>query len=253
MKFSFIISLLVLLAMTACSSTKNSSEKNTSGVPDSESSEIATVNQNSQNSDEKEKLEALYWQRIQESKMNFTEADVKFMSGMIGHHAQALIMSQLAPENGASPEVQTLAARIINAQEDEIKIMQDWLRDRNQPVPEVHIDGLNLMIHGAGHAGHMDMESGMMDHSSMVGMLSPEQLIELSEAQGEEFDRLFLKYMIQHHSGAIVMVDELIATDGAAQDEAAFKIASEINVDQTTEIERMRILLLKLTGDISDM
>ena len=248
MKKSFLFSLIILATLAACSASKNTT--NTDVVSVEKNAEPASA---ASNQADKTNLEELYWQRIQESKMNFTEADVKFMTGMIGNHAQALIMSRLAPENNASPEVQTLAARIINAQEDEIKIMQEWLRDRNQPVPEVHIDGLNLMIHGGGHEGHMDMESGMMDHSSMVGMLSPEQLIELSEAEGEEFDRLFLQYMIQHHSGAVFMVDEIIATDGAAQDEAAFKIASEINVDQTTEIERMRILLLKLTGDVSDM
>lgn len=187
-------------------------------------------------------LEAKYWARIDSSRMNFTDADVNFMVGMISHHAQALIMSRLAPENGASQPIRTLAARIINAQKDEIASMQTWLRDRGQPVPEVHIEGLNLMIHGLGEHSHH------ADHTNMPGMLSPEQLEELAEAQSDEFDRLFLKYMIEHHRGAVVMVKELFGTDGAAQDEEAFRLASDIQVDQITEIERMKLML----GNISD-
>ena len=193
-----------------------------------------------QNSEKKskEELEALYWARIDSSRMNFTQADVDFMTNMIGHHAQALIMSDLAPKNDASPEIQVLAARIINAQKDEIATMQTWLRDRDQPVPEVHINGLNLMIHGVGdHHDHMDMQ----------GMLTQEQLVELSEAKGEEFDRLFLTYMIEHHQGAVSMVKKLIATDGAVQDEGSFRLATDINVDQITEIERMKLMLRNLS------
>lgn len=182
-------------------------------------------------------LETLYWERQEAARGDFTEADVRFMTDMIGHHAQALIMSRLAPERGASPTIRTLAARIINAQQDEIASMQGWLRDRGQPVPEVHIDGLNLMIHGAGGHHH---------HADMPGMLTQEQLEELAAAEGPAFDRLFLAYMIQHHSGAVHMVDELFATDGAASDEAAFKLASDINVDQQTEIARMQLMLDEL-------
>jgi uncharacterized protein (DUF305 family) len=176
-------------------------------------------------------LEELYNARRQAAKMSFTDADVEFMTGMIGHHAQALIMSRLAPENGASGQVRILTSRIINAQQDEISLMQTWLRDRGQPVPEVHIDGLNLMLHGAG------------DHEMMPGMLSQDQLNELSEAQGEDFDRLFLTYMIQHHTGAVTMVEVLFAAGGGGQDEATFKVASDINVDQITEIARMRLMI----------
>lgn len=189
-----------------------------------------------------EELEELYWARQDSARMNFTEADTEFMTGMIAHHAQALIMSRLAPENGASPQIQTLAARIINAQKDEIKSMQTWLKDRGQPVPEVHIEGLNLMIHGLGDH-HMKM-----DHTNMAGMLSPAQLKELSEAKGEDFDRLFLKYMIDHHKGAVTMVDKLFKTDGAAQDEGAFRLATDIQVDQKTEIARMQLMLDEITA-----
>ena len=181
-------------------------------------------------------LEALFWERQKEAMSRFTQADTDFMTGMIGHHAQALIMSELAPTNGASQSVQTLAARIINAQKDEIELMQAWLRDREQPVPQVHIDGLTLMIHGPGGHGH--------GHGHMMpGMLTQEQLEELASAQGLDFDRLFLTYMIQHHQGAVIMVEDLFAVDGAAQDEAAYKLASSIHVDQITEIERMRLML----------
>jgi uncharacterized protein (DUF305 family) len=184
-------------------------------------------------------LEALFWARQDSARGAFTEADVRFMDGMIGHHAQALIMAALAPTNGASPAVQLLAARITNAQRDEIAAMQRWLRDRGQSVPEVHIDGLRLVVHGGStaHGGHGH------GHAPMPGMLTDAQLQELAAAQGPDFDRLFLTYMIQHHRGAVTMVDELFATDGAAQDEAAFKLASDIHVDQLTEIARMERML----------
>lgn len=177
-------------------------------------------------------LDALYRARADSALMRFTEADVRFMTGMIGHHAQALVMSGLAPTHGASASVQTLAARTINAQNDEIATMRAWLQDRGQPVPEIHIDGTSLMIMGAGH-----------DMGAMPGMLSDEQMRQLDDARGAEFDRLFLTFMIQHHSGAVTMVHELFNTDGAALGDAVFKIASDIQVDQTTEINRMELML----------
>lgn len=164
--------------------------------------------------------------------MRFTEADVHFMTGMISHHGQALVMAGLAPSHGASPQLLTLTSRIINAQTDEIATMQGWLRDRGKPVPEVEVDGTTLLIDGS--------PDNVMQ---MAGMLSPEQMRDLDQARGTEFDRLFLSYMIQHHSGAITMVDELFSTDGAAQGMLAFKLASDIQVDQATEIERMKLML----------
>ena len=183
-----------------------------------------------------DEMEELYWERVQQQRMSFTEADIQFMNGMIAHHAQALIMSRLAPENGANPEIQRLAARIINSQRDEIESMQTWLERRNQPVPQVHIDGLNLMVLTPGG-------SHQHDHSKMAGMLTDEELQELSNAKNEAFDRLFLQYMISHHQGAVQMVDKLVSTDGAAQDEEAFRLAADINADQMTEIERMQKML----------
>lgn len=185
-------------------------------------------------------MEALFWQRQQEAISRYTQAEVDFMTGMIGHHAQALIMSGMAPENAGSNAIRILAARIINAQNDEIATMQRWLRTRNEPVPEVHIDGLNLMIHMPGQ------DHGMAeghDHAMMPGMLTRAQLEELAAARGAAFDRLFLTYMIQHHEGATSMVDDMFNTDGAGNDEDAFRLATDINVDQETEIARMRRML----------
>jgi uncharacterized protein (DUF305 family) len=195
-------------------------------------------------------LEALYEARTDSARTRFIEADVEFMSGMIHHHAQALVMGRLAPTHGASPTIQTLAARIINAQEDEIATMEQWLADRGQPVPEAHLELPNLTLyipehdstHAAGHAPDTAHEASHVVQQ-MPGMLTPEQIQELDEAQGAEFDRLFLTYMIQHHQGAVTMVHELFAIDGAAQDPATFKLASDIQVDQRTEIDRMERML----------
>ncbi|HYV98655.1 MAG TPA: DUF305 domain-containing protein [Gemmatimonadaceae bacterium] len=174
--------------------------------------------------------------RADSAKRPWTAADAHFVSGMIHHHAQALVMAKWAPSHGASPAIQTLCARIINAQTDEIALMQTWLRDRLQPVPDAT-------------PGPMKMEMGGMTHEMLMpGMLSDVQLRQLDSTRGEEFDRLFLLYMIQHHSGAVRMVKELFATPGAGQDEFVFKLATDINVDQTTEIDRMTRMLATFNG-----
>lgn len=171
---------------------------------------------------------------IDRSQLPWTEADVRFMSGMIGHHAQAIVMAEWAPSHGASAELQVLAGRIINAQKDEIARMQRWLRDRKQPVPVPDPRGMKHVVDGVEH------------HMLMPGMLSDDKLKQLDAARGLEFDRLFLTFMIEHHKGAVTMVQELIDTDGAAQDDTVFKLAADINVDQTTEIARMeRMLFLR--------
>ncbi len=159
----------------------------------------------------------------------YTEADVEFMSAMIGHHAQALLMAGWAPTHGAGPSVRTLAERIINGQQDEITTMQRWLADRRKPVP--------------GHDRMGTSSTGHHQHPAMPGMLTPAQLHQLDQARGSEFDRLFLTFMIQHHRGAVSMVQRLFATPGAARDETVFKFANDVSVDQRTEVARMERML----------
>jgi len=156
-----------------------------------------------------------------------TAADVQFMSGMIAHHAQAVLIAGWAPTHQARDAVRRLCERIVVGQKDEIEIMQNWLRDRGETVPD-----------SGAHQGH----AGML----MPGMLTPEQVAQLDRARGTEFDRLFLTYMIQHHEGAVVMVDKLFGSTGAGQDEIVFKLSSDIYADQTTEIERMHKMLSAL-------
>jgi uncharacterized protein (DUF305 family) len=217
-------------------------------------------------------LEAIYKARTDSARMVFSDADVGFMTGMIHHHAQALVMAGFAPTHGASPTIQTLAARIINAQKDEIATMERWLRDRGQPVPETQTGdsvsaGGEHAMHGADQAMHESQAMhgahatdstqahdahrppGPTAHTDMPGMLTPAQMAELDQAQGAEFDRLFLTYMIQHHQGAVTMVDELFGTDGAAQDAATFKLASDVQVDQRTEIARMERMLSAMSAE----
>lgn len=219
---SRLLPVVLVLLTTACASTAPSS-----------------------NSDAMSDMERLFWERQQQAMSRYSQAEVDFMTGMIGHHAQALIMSDLAEANQASSAIRTLTARIINAQNDEIATMQKWLKDRGEAVPEIHIDGLNLMIHmpdapmGGGDHGH--------DHM-MPGMLTRAQLEELAAATGPDFDRLFLTYMIQHHEGAVTMVEEMFSKDGAGNDEAAYKLASDIQADQSTEIARMKLMLESMGG-----
>ena len=310
------IVMLFSIGITACSTTntmQNTNLNSATSLAESEENTSTLVDKRVDRTD----LSELFWARQDSAKMQFTQPDVDFMAGMIGHHAQALIMSSMASVNNASPSVVTLTKRIINAQKDEIGIMQRWLHDRKQMVPQVTIDGLQLIIeagsepslvfdsaqvahavkhfnkhgsymdnnhyqmmhgsemnhegmdHGTMEHGTMDhggtemnhegmdhgtMEhgtmdhSGMHDHSSMPGMLTQKQLEELALAKGTEFDRLFLTYMIQHHTGAIIMVKDLVETDGAAQEVQIGKLAGEINVDQKTEIERMRLMLMEVVG-----
>ena len=178
----------------------------------------------------------------------YTQADIAFMNGMIHHHAQAITISRWAPSHGASAAVQRLTARIINAQSDEIVLMQHWLRDRNQDPMTVDSVGNVAMgtPQGAGHAAMGHDGHTMADMTSMPGMLTAAQLKELEAARGAEFDRLFLIYMMQHHRGAITMVRTLFGSQGAGQDETIFKFAADVEVDQSTEIKRMLTMLLEM-------
>jgi len=169
---------------------------------------------------------------------SFTAADVEFMEGMIHHHAQALVMARMIPTHTSNGPLQVLAGRIIIGQNDEIAIMQNWLRNNGQSVPEpdTMAAGAHAM-HGGGHEAH----------ALMPGMLTADQMAQLDAARGPEFDRLFLTFMIQHHRGAVSMVKELFDSYGAGQDETVFKFASDVNVDQSTEIARMEKMLVSLT------
>ncbi|MEX2527079.1 MAG: DUF305 domain-containing protein [Gemmatimonadota bacterium] len=190
------------------------------------------------------RLEAIYWSQVEGARNRFTEADVDFMVGMIGHHAQALVMAGLVPERSRSPAVQTLARRIDNAQRDEIKLMEQWLQTRGQPVPHWRVEGSTLVFQAGGEATG---EHEMAGHE-MAGMLTPQQLDELESASETRFDELFLRFMIQHHEGAVEMVRTLFATDGAAQDTDVFRFASDVQVDQATEIARMERMLQEMSS-----
>jgi uncharacterized protein (DUF305 family) len=157
-----------------------------------------------------------------------TAADVEFMTGMIGHHAQAVLMAGWAPTHGASPAVQAMCERIVVGQRDEIALMQRWLREWHEPVPEA--DASHHMMPG-------------MEPKLMPGMLTAAQLTQLNQATGAEFDQLFLAFMIRHHQGALAMVKQLVETPGAARDDNVFKLVSDMNADQTTEINRMNLML----------
>ena len=163
---------------------------------------------------------------------HYTDADVAFLNGMIAHHAQAVLIAAWAPSHGASTSLQAMCARIVVGQTDEIHLMQQWLRDQHLPVPD------------ASHA--MSMRMPGMAMPMMPGMLTDAQLDLLDAARGVEFDRLFLNDMIQHHTGAITMVDQLFATPAAGQVETVFRLASDVYADQTTEIDRMQRMLAAL-------
>ena len=154
----------------------------------------------------------------------YTKADVEFMQGMIAHHAQAVVMSNMAGSHGANPQVLKLSNKIDQSQLPEIDIMQKWLRRYNQFAPD----------------------TASWHHMRMDGMLSDEQLAELDAARGVVFDRAYLQMMIQHHAGALKMVDDLFATPKAAQEVDVGVFANDVVTAQTGEIGIMRRLLTQL-------
>jgi uncharacterized protein (DUF305 family) len=166
--------------------------------------------------------------KMDSGRVRFSPADVEFMQGMIHHHAQAILMSAWAASHDASPAIRELTARIIVAQRDEIAFMQRWLREHNQQVPDA--DTSHMMMPG-------------MTMTLMPGMLTAPQLDTLNASRGKDFDRRFLESMIQHHQGAIAMVQKLFQSQGATQDDYVFKFASDVDADQSAEIERMRRML----------
>jgi uncharacterized protein (DUF305 family) len=154
----------------------------------------------------------------------YTVADVEFMQGMIAHHAQAIYMSRMAEAHGANPRVLKLATKIDQSQVAEIRIMQDWLRSNGQVAPD----------------------TSSWRTMTMAGMLTKEQLAELDAARGVAFDRAFLELMIQHHEGALQMVDDLFATPRAGQDVDVNVFANDVVSVQTAEIGAMQRLLSEL-------
>jgi len=161
----------------------------------------------------------------------YTAADIEFMSGMISHHAQAVQMAKWAESHNASKAVTIFCGRVATAQTAEIGLMQQWLAERRQPVPDADPRGMKMDMGGTTH------------FMAMPGMLTDEQMKQLDASRGIEFDRLFLTFMVQHHRGAIQMVDKLFGTPGAGQDEIVFKFANDVQVDQSTEIDRMMQML----------
>jgi uncharacterized protein (DUF305 family) len=157
----------------------------------------------------------------------YTDADVRFMQGMIHHHAQALRMTALVPDRSASDAIPLLAERMDLSQEAEIDLMREWLIARRQDAPEPHRE------HGHGHGPGRVL---------MPGMLTEDELRKLEAAEGAEFDRLFLEFMIRHHEGAIEMVETLYA-EGGGQEPEVDAFARHVVADQQIEIERMRQLL----------
>ncbi len=167
-------------------------------------------------------------------------ADVQFMQGMIMHHAQAVEMTALIESHTENKGVSSLGARISRSQSDEIEFMKRWLASRGQPT--------SLAMHDM---SHRDMSHGNMSHEStmlMPGMLTAEQMEALRKARGEEFDRLFLTGMIQHHGGALIMVKDLFDTAGAGQDAELFNFATDVDSGQRAEIRIMQGMLEKKTS-----
>jgi uncharacterized protein (DUF305 family) len=159
-----------------------------------------------------------------------TEEDVAFVQGMIHHHAQALRMTSLVPKRSTWSDLEQLALRMDASQETEIEQMRSWLEQRNADAPELH------RAHGHAHGA---------GHGPMPGMLTEAQMTQLTRAQGRAFDRLFLRFMIQHHEGAVTMVSDLYAANGAVEPEVD-ALARHIDSDQVIEIGRMHQMLAEL-------
>jgi uncharacterized protein (DUF305 family) len=166
------------------------------------------------------------------------EADTSFMQGMIMHHSQAVEMTDLMPARTRNKELLALGKRISISQTDEIKSMKQWLQDRGKPL-EMPMDHSHM-----DHSAMKGMNMGSMH--MMPGMLTPEQMKALAKASGKNFDRLFLTGMIQHHTGALIMVEDLFNTPGAGQDNVLFDFATDVDNTQRAEIEIMKRMLKEI-------
>ena len=163
-------------------------------------------------------------------------ADVRFMQGMIVHHAQAVEMTALIESHTTTKDLRSLGARISSSQSDEIKFMKRWLEARGEPAGEP-ISAMMPEMPG------MDMSSHSGHSMLMPGMLTAKQMEALNKAKGDEFDCLFLTGMIQHHSGALIMVKDLFDTAGAGQDAELFNFATDVDSGQRAEIRVMQKML----------
>jgi uncharacterized protein (DUF305 family) len=210
--FSRLSILLFVLAFAACKTAGGGSSTDTRilqpGAPGQETRTITTE------------------QATDLSKVQATAADIKFMQGMIGHHAQAVEMVALINDRTANPAMKMLGKRIQLSQEDEMNMMRTYLKERGAAIP-------------GPHAHH---EPGGM----MPGMLTPEEMTQLANAKGVEFDRLFLMGMIKHHGGALKMVEDLFNTPGAGQEGGIFAFAADVEADQKMEIDRMGLMLKEI-------
>ncbi|MFT6094548.1 MAG: hypothetical protein ACJA2Q_002453, partial [Pseudohongiellaceae bacterium] len=162
--------------------------------------------------------------------IQFSDGDVKFMQGMISHHSQALDMSILVDGRTNRDTMTLMARRISLSQEDEIDMMQDWLKARD------------LMVPG------MDSQH-MAEGEMMPGMASLDEMAELATLQGAAFDTMFLQLMIEHHKGALTMVEDLLGQRGSAQDSVLFEFTSDVTADQASEIDRMNSMLAGFSPD----
>ena len=165
-----------------------------------------------------------------------SDADLHFMSGMIVHHAQAVLIAGWAASHGAGPSVRELCDRVVISQRDEMATMERWLLEHHQALPDT---SPRASLGGMAAMPGMAMGGPAM----MPGMLTPPQLAQLDSARGPAFDGLFLTFMIQHHRGALTMVAEYQGANGAGQDPFVFQFASDVNGDQTAEIDRMGRML----------
>ena len=193
-----------------------------------------------------------------------SEADVRFMQDMIMHHGQAVEMTELAKTRAKDPEVLDIARKIDVSQGDEIRWMKQWLADRGVAAEtmgsmpgmnhaETQTDqagakssgGMAGMDHGMAGMDHAaaPSKSGAMDVAMMPGMLTPRQMQALRASKDGKFDDLFLTGMMQHHSGALLMVKQLFATPGAGQDPQLFDFASDVDNTQLAEINIMNGIL----------
>jgi uncharacterized protein (DUF305 family) len=166
---------------------------------------------------------------------DYTQADVRFVQGMIMHHAQAVVMSDWATTHGARPDLVILCKRIALSQRDEIKVMRSWLEERGLSAPDP--------LHPSSSPDMPGMDMGQGPQTLMPGMLTAEEMRQLDAARDTAFDRLYLTGMIKHHQGALSMVAELFATPGGGQQADLFGLATDVDAGQRVEIARMQAML----------